>query len=79
MLARVEADGHPAGPADRITFHLIGDALSFSGLSNYGAMWAFGSVHHVPFRIAREECLNALQHLKLGAVDGADLPSRALA
>ncbi|HSH99660.1 MAG TPA: class I SAM-dependent methyltransferase [Reyranella sp.] len=55
------------GLEERVGFHLIGDDLSFSGLSHdYDAIWVFGSIHHVPFEIARREALNALEHLKPG-------------
>jgi hypothetical protein len=55
------------GLADRVRFHLIGDDLSFEGLSqDYDAIWAFGSIHHVPFEMARREALAALGHLKPG-------------
>src|SRR5262245_12517780 len=55
------------GLADRVRFHLIGDDLSFSGLGDdYDAIWVFGSIHHVPFEMARREALDALGHLKPG-------------
>jgi hypothetical protein len=50
---------------DRVRFHLIGDDLSFAGLpADYDVIWAFGSIHHVPFEMARREALAALGHLK---------------
>ena len=49
---------------ERVRFHLIGDDLSFDGLPrDYDAVWVFGSIHHVPFEIARREALDALGHL----------------
>jgi SAM-dependent methyltransferase len=55
------------GLAGRVRFHLIGDDLSFAGLpADYDAIWVFGSIHHVPFEIARREALAALGHLKPG-------------
>jgi len=48
-----------------VSFHLIGDELSFDGLPrDFDAVWVFGSIHHVPFDIARREALNILGHLK---------------
>lgn len=55
------------GLADRVRFHLIGDDLSFAALPyDYDAIWVFGSIHHVPFEIARREALDVLGHLKPG-------------
>jgi SAM-dependent methyltransferase len=55
------------GLEGRVRFHLIGDDLSFAGLpADYDAIWVFGSIHHVPFEIARREALAALGHLKPG-------------
>jgi hypothetical protein len=55
------------GLQDRVRFHPIGDDLSFSGLpGDYDAIWVFGSIHHVPFELARREALDALGHLKPG-------------
>ena len=45
------------------SFHLIGDDLSFGGLDEFDAIYACGSLHHVPFDVARAECLDALRHL----------------
>jgi len=51
----------------RVRFHLIGDDLSFAGLpEDYDAIWVFGSIHHVPFEVARREAIDALGHLKPG-------------
>jgi hypothetical protein len=47
--------------------HLIGEDLSFEALSpDYDAIVVIGSIHHVPFDIARQEALNALSRLKVG-------------
>jgi hypothetical protein len=55
------------GLEGRVRFHLIGDDLSFDGVADdYDAIWVFGSIHHVPFDIARREALAALGHLKPG-------------
>jgi hypothetical protein len=55
------------GLEGRVRFHLIGEDLSFAGLpDDYDAIWVFGSIHHVPFEIARREALAALGHLKPG-------------
>lgn len=55
------------GLGDRVHFHAIGDDLSFAALpSDYDAIWVFGSIHHVPFEIARREALDLLEHLKPG-------------
>jgi hypothetical protein len=51
----------------RVGFHLIGDDLSFGDLPvDYDAIWVFGSIHHVPFEMARREALDAIAHLKPG-------------
>jgi hypothetical protein len=51
----------------RVAFSLIGDDLSFATLPyDYDAVWAFGSLHHVPFEIARREAHHVLGHLKPG-------------
>jgi len=51
----------------RVRFHLIGDDLSFAALpGDYDGIWVFGSIHHVPFEIARREALDALGHLRPG-------------
>jgi SAM-dependent methyltransferase len=47
-------------------FHLIGDDLSFDGLGEFDAIYACGSIHHVPFDLAQRECANMLEHLKIG-------------
>ncbi len=50
-----------------VRFHLIDDDLSFNDLPrDFDAIWVFGSIHYVPFDIARREALNILQHLKPG-------------
>ena len=55
------------GLEGRVRFHLIGDDLSFTALPHdYDAIWVFGSIHHVPFEIARREALDAFGHLKPG-------------
>ncbi len=55
------------GLGDRVRLHLIGDDLSFADLPrDYDAIWVFGSIHHVPFEIARREALDLLGHLKPG-------------
>jgi hypothetical protein len=55
------------GLEGRVRFHLIGDDLSFAGVADdYDAIWVFGSIHHVPFEIARREAIAALGHLKPG-------------
>jgi hypothetical protein len=47
---------------------LIREDLSFDALGGrYDAVLASGSVHHVPFEMAREECLSVLRRLKPGA------------
>lgn len=47
--------------------HLIGEDLSFDTLPpDYDAVVVIGSIHHVPFDIARKEALNALSRLKVG-------------
>ena len=49
------------------TFHLIGEDLSFDALTpGYDAILVVGSIHHVPYEIARREALNALSLLKTG-------------
>jgi hypothetical protein len=55
------------GIAARARFHAIGDDLSFAALPmDYDAIWVFGSIHHVPFEVARREALDLLGHLKPG-------------
>lgn len=52
---------------DRIETYLISDDLSFATLApGYDAIWVFGSIHHVPFEVARQEALAALALLKPG-------------
>ena len=50
----------------KATFHLISDDLSFDGLEMFDAVLACGSLHHVPFDLARAECANVLTHLRPG-------------
>jgi hypothetical protein len=51
----------------KVTTHLIGSDLSFDKLdSQFDAVLACGSIHHVPFDIARQECLNVLKKLRIG-------------
>lgn len=47
------------------SFHLIGDDLLFDGLGEFDAVFACGSLHHVPFALAKRECANIAKHLKL--------------
>ena len=55
------------GLVDRVRFHRIPDDLSFDGLPrDYAAVWVCGSIHHVPFEIARREALALLPHLVPG-------------
>ncbi len=64
-LALIRRIAELKGLSDRVQFHLIGDDLSFDTLSrDYDAIWVFGSIHHVPFEIARREALDVLGHLK---------------
>jgi SAM-dependent methyltransferase len=48
----------------RPNFHLIDDDLSFEGIGDFDAVLAIGSLHHVPFDLARAECREILKHLK---------------
>jgi SAM-dependent methyltransferase len=51
----------------RIDTFLIPDDLAFAMLEpGYDAIWVFGSIHHVPFDLARQEALAALALLKPG-------------
>jgi SAM-dependent methyltransferase len=50
----------------KAAFHLIGDDLSFDRLGRFDAVLACGSLHHVPFDVARIECASALTHLQPG-------------
>ncbi len=53
------------GLSGQLTTHLIGDDLSLAALpAGYDAIWVFGSIHHVPFEMARREALSALGRLK---------------
>ncbi|MCF8533122.1 MAG: class I SAM-dependent methyltransferase [Reyranella sp.] len=50
-----------------IQCHLIGEDLSFEALPpNFDAIVVIGSIHHVPFDIARKEALSAISRLKVG-------------
>jgi SAM-dependent methyltransferase len=64
LIRRIAAlkglDGH-------LTTHLIDDDLSLAALpAGYDAIWVFGSIHHVPFEMARQEARSALSRLKPG-------------
>ncbi len=49
------------------SFHLIRDDLSFDALTpGYDAILVVGSIHHVPYGVARREALDALRLLKVG-------------
>ena len=51
----------------RIKTFLIGNDLSFEALGGqFDAVLASGSMHHVPFEMAREECQSVLRRLKPG-------------
>ena len=51
----------------RVKTFLIGNDLSFDALGGqFDAVLASGSMHHVPFEMAREECLSVLRRLKPG-------------
>jgi SAM-dependent methyltransferase len=53
------------GLDSRISLFLIGDDLSFEALAGpFDAIWVFGSIHHVPFDVARREAQSALTRLK---------------
>ena len=55
------------GLAERVRFHSIDDDLAFASLPpDYDAIWVFGSIHHVPFDMARREALEVLGHLRPG-------------
>lgn len=54
------------GLLEQTAYHLISDDLSFDGLPDYDAIWVFGSIHHVPFEMARREARSVLLHLKPG-------------
>lgn len=48
------------------TFH-IESVRSFDALAaDYDVVWCNGSIHHMPFEAAREECLAVLPHVKEG-------------
>jgi hypothetical protein len=66
-LAVIRRIARLKGLESQVRFHLIGDDLSFAGLpDDYDAIWVFGSIHHVPFEMARREAVDALGHLKPG-------------
>ncbi len=50
----------------KAAFHLIDDELSFDDLGTFDGVLACGSLHHVPFEVARVECANVLKHLQPG-------------
>jgi hypothetical protein len=52
------------GLSGRVDFHLIGDDLSFDAVPPVDAVIAIGSLHHVPFDMARAECAAILTRLK---------------
>lgn len=49
-----------------VATHQIGDDLSFDVLGEFDVIMVIGSIHHVPFEIARREALEVLKHLKVG-------------
>ena len=61
LLKRVAA---LKGVQNRVAFHLIGDDLSFEAVAPVDAVIAIGSAHHVPFEMARRECVGILKRLK---------------
>lgn len=64
-LAVIERVARLSGLHDRVQFHLIEDDFAFAGLSRqYDAIWACGSLIHIPFETARLEALAALRLLK---------------
>jgi SAM-dependent methyltransferase len=66
-LAVIERIATLRGLRDRVRFFLIGDDLSFDALPrDFDVVWVFGSIHHVPFEVARQEALAVLPHLKPG-------------
>ncbi len=66
-LAVVRRIAELKGLGESVRFHLIDDNLSFAALpSDYDAIWVFGSIHHVPFEMARQEALEVLGHLSPG-------------
>jgi 2-polyprenyl-3-methyl-5-hydroxy-6-metoxy-1,4-benzoquinol methylase len=55
------------GFSDRARFFPVDDCHAFSRLTErYDAVWAIGSLHHVPFDIARVQSLDLLRHLQPG-------------
>lgn len=66
-LALIERIATLKGLRPRTSFHLIPDDLSFRDVpGSLDAIWVFGSIHHVPFEMARREALNALPLLRAG-------------
>jgi hypothetical protein len=63
-LALLERVATLKGLRDRVAFHLIADDLSFEAVAPVDAVIAIGSIHHVPFEMARRECANILKRLK---------------
>jgi SAM-dependent methyltransferase len=63
-----------------VTFHLIGDDLSFAALpADFDAIWVFGSIHHVPFEIAATRGAGgARASAAWRPVDGTRLSSRKM-
>jgi hypothetical protein len=49
-----------------VATHQIGDDLSFDALGVFDAVMVIGSIHHVPFDIARREAVEVLKHLEVG-------------
>lgn len=49
-----------------VATHQIGDDLSFDALGEFDAVMVIGSIHHVPFDIARREAVEVMRHLKVG-------------
>jgi SAM-dependent methyltransferase len=63
-LALLERVAKLKGLGDRVSFHLIKDDLSFDAVQPADAVIAIGSLHHVPFDVARRECAAILGRLK---------------
>jgi SAM-dependent methyltransferase len=56
------------GLSARADYLLVENERSYAGLGNdpFDAVWAIGSLHHVPFDIARTESLDLMRHLRKG-------------
>ena len=56
------------GLSARADYRVVEDERSYAGLGNgpFDAVWAIGSLHHVPFAMARIESLDLMRHLKKG-------------